>query len=96
MTAHEGTGMGLGGGNGEGVSLGKALGEALGVAVTSDAVGLATAVGEEPHPATARRTTSAPTPSLRCEKEPKWFPLTGGRFASACSPSGISMGLIKD
>jgi hypothetical protein len=67
MTAHEGTGTGLGGGSGEGLTVGKALG--LGVA-TSEGVGVATAVGAEPHvgaepqPATARRTTRAPTPSL--------------------------------
>lgn len=98
MTAHEGTGTGLGGGSGEGVALGSGLGEGVGVRLAiSDGLGLeVTAVGALPQAASIRTAASAPTPSLKCEREPRWFPLTGGRFASACSSSGISMGLNND
>src|ERR1035437_2816041 len=35
-------------------------------------------------------------PTWRYERELEWFPLIRGRFARACSLSGISMGFIED
>ena len=63
IAAHEGTGTGLGGGRGEGEMVGRALGDSLGVEVaTTDGLGLAVAVGEEPHAANTIITAIAPTP----------------------------------
>ena len=63
IAAHDGTGTGLGGGSGEGEMVGRALGDSLGVEVaTSDGLGLAVAVGDEPQAASTRITAIAPTP----------------------------------